>query len=99
MPPTSVPDQVSIDPPGTWGSARRAVRLVVGPVERFLQVEAASGIVLLGVALFAMLWANSRWAWAYDALWHTPIGLRLGPWAFERDLHFWVNDGLMTVFF
>lgn len=96
---TSVPDHVSIDPPGTWGTARRAMWRVVGPVERFLQVEASSGIVLLAVAIVAMLWANSRWAWAYEALWHTPFGLRLGPWAFERDLHFWVDDGLMTVFF
>ena len=97
----SVPDRVPqvADPPGTWAPARRVVRRVVGPVERFLAVEASSGIVLLGVALVAMLWANSRWASTYVALWHTPVGLRLGPWAFERDLHFWVNDGLMTVFF
>jgi NhaA family Na+:H+ antiporter len=61
--------------------------------------SASSGIVLLGVALLAMLWANSRWATSYVELWHTPIGFRLGPLAFERDLHFWVNDGLMTVFF
>ena len=47
----------------------------------------------------ALLWANSPWAEYYTALWHTPFGLRLGPWSFERDLHFWINDALMTVFF
>jgi NhaA family Na+:H+ antiporter len=87
------------EPPGTWAPARRVVQSVVGPVERFLAVEASSGILLLLVALLAMLWANSAWASSYAALWHTPFGLRLGPWAFERDLHFWVNDGLMTIFF
>jgi NhaA family Na+:H+ antiporter len=95
----SVPAHVPHDPPGSWAPARRAVERVVGPVDRFLHVEAASGIVLLAVAFVALAWANSPWTSAYTALWHTPIGVRLGPWAFERDLHFWVNDGLMTVFF
>ncbi len=98
---TSLPDPASQvpDPPGTWAPARRAVLRVVGPVERFLAVEASSGILLLVTALVAMVWANSEWADAYVGLWHTPIGFRLGPFAFERDLHFWVNDGLMTIFF
>jgi Na+:H+ antiporter, NhaA family len=51
------------------------------------------------VACVALLWANSPWADLYTALWHTPFGLRLGPWSFERDLHFWINDALMTIFF
>ena len=36
---------------------------------------------------------------SYEALWHAPLGLTLGPWSIERPLHFWVNDGLMTIFF
>ena len=47
----------------------------------------------------ALLWANSPWRASYQALWHTALGLRLGPLSFERDLHFWINDGLMVVFF
>jgi NhaA family Na+:H+ antiporter len=86
-------------PPEASARVLRAVRRMVGPVERFLAIEAASGIVLLTVAVAAMVWANSRWAGSYAALWHTPVGVRLGPWGFERDLHFWVNDGLMTIFF
>ncbi len=62
-------------------------------------VEASSGILLLVVASFALLWANSPWSGAYERLWHTPFGVRLGPWSFERDLHFWINDALMTLFF
>ncbi len=86
-------------PPGTWEPARRFVRRAIAPVERFLAIEAASGILLLLVASLALLWANSPWAPLYETLWHTPIGLRLGSWSFERDLHFWINDGLMTLFF
>jgi NhaA family Na+:H+ antiporter len=87
------------DPPGTWPLARRAARRVLSPVERFLSIEAASGILLLLAALVALLWANSPWRASYQALWHLRLGVRLGSLAFERDLHFWINDGLMAVFF
>jgi NhaA family Na+:H+ antiporter len=87
-------------PPEAWAAARNAAhRLIVSPVERFLSIEAASGILLLAAAVLALAWANSPWQGLYQALWHTPFGLRLGPWAFERDMHFWINDGLMVIFF
>lgn len=74
-------------------------RKALAPVERFLKIEAASGVLLLVVALIALAWANSPWRELYSSLWHTPFGLRIGPFEFERDLHFWINDGLMTIFF
>jgi NhaA family Na+:H+ antiporter len=86
-------------PPESWPSARAAAKRLLSPVEHFLSIEAASGILLLAAAAVALIWANSPWRSSYQALWHTPLGLRLGPLAFERDLHFWINDGLMVVFF
>jgi NhaA family Na+:H+ antiporter len=71
----------------------------LAPIQRFLQVEAASGIVLMIAALVALACANSRWYQAYAAVWHLAVPLRLGSLGFERDLHFWINDGLMTIFF
>ena len=71
----------------------------MSPVETFLSIEASSGIVLLVAALLALAWANSPWHSAYESILHTPIGFRVGPLAFERDVHFWINDGLMVVFF
>ncbi len=68
-------------------------------MERFLAIEAASGVLLLGVACLALVWANSPWAASYERIWHTTLGLSLGSWSFERDLHFWINDALMTLFF
>jgi NhaA family Na+:H+ antiporter len=79
--------------------ASRAVRRLFGPVQRFLAVEAASGLVLVGATVIALVWANSPYAGSYTALWHTPIGIRFGDWSFVRPLHFLVNDGLMTIFF
>lgn len=68
-------------------------------LERFLHIEAVSGIVLLLAAAAALTWANSPIADSYHALWHTPVTLAVGPYAVSRSLHFWINDGLMTVFF
>lgn len=86
-------------PPGTWLPAHRAVRSLVAPIERFLAIEAASGILLLGAAALALILANSPLATAYASFWTTPTALRLGAFSFERDLRWWVNDGLMTIFF
>lgn len=86
-------------PPGSWPRARRLVHRALAPVERFLRIEAASGILLLIAAAIALVWANSPWRASYSALWQTPFGLRFGNIVFERDLGFWINDGLMTVFF
>ncbi len=85
-------------PPETWAPVRRAAAAITSPIQRILAIEAASGIVLLTAAVAALVWANV-WTASYEALWHTPIGGRIGPWTAERPLHFWVNDGLMTVFF
>jgi Na+:H+ antiporter, NhaA family len=86
-------------PPGAWPGAQAAARRLISPVERFLAVEASSGILLLVAAAVALGWANSPFRPTYQALWHTPVGLRIGAFIFERDLHFLVNDGLMVVFF
>ncbi len=86
-------------PPEVWAPAHRATRRMLAPIQRFLGVEAASGIVLIAAAVAALAWANSPWSAHYDALWHAPIGLRAGDWELERTLHFWVNEGLMTIFF
>lgn len=68
-------------------------------LERFLHIEAVSGIVLLLAAAAALLWANSPVAHTYHATWHVPVTFALGDYAVTRSLHFWVNDALMTVFF
>lgn len=85
-------------PPETWAPVRRAAAAIASPIQRILAIEIASGVVLLAATVVALVWANV-WTASYDHLWHMPIGGRVGPWAVEQTLHFWVNDGLMTVFF
>lgn len=66
---------------------------------RFISIEAASGVVLLIGAGVALVWANCPFAASYQALWHLQVCCASVPQLPARDLHFWVNDGLMTVFF
>ncbi|HVJ18692.1 MAG TPA: Na+/H+ antiporter NhaA [Polyangiaceae bacterium] len=85
--------------PEAWPAARRVAERVLRPLERFLHVEAASGILLLAAAVVAVIWANSPWAESYARLWHMPVTLGLGPLLSRETLHFWINDGLMAIFF
>ncbi len=89
----------SSNPPEAWLPARRLAQSVWGPIERFLHVEAAGGIVLLIAAAIALVWANSPWHHSYEVLVETPVAIGIGPWSFDFSLHFFVNDVLMTVFF
>jgi len=57
----------------------------------FFHSEKSSGILLIGCTLLSLLLANSAWGTAYHHLWET----RIGPYSLE----FWINDGLMAVFF
>lgn len=68
-------------------------------IERFLHIEAVSGIVLLLAAAIALIWANSPWAMSYKNVWHAPLSIGLGKFGFSWPLHFWINDVLMTFFF
>jgi NhaA family Na+:H+ antiporter len=83
--------------PGSRGSP--ALLRLGRTLARFLQIEAASGIILLAAAALAMTWANSAWSEGYAALWHTPLALRVAGFGLERTLEWFVNDVLMVVFF
>jgi hypothetical protein len=88
----------AIRPP--WSGTDRPVpRLILQPLQSFLRIEEASGILLLAAAVAALVWANSPWRAAYEALWHIELTIGLGGWSLAEDLQHWVNDGLMALFF
>ncbi len=96
---TTDSNPLSSRPPEAWEPLLRIARLAGKPLERFLRIEAASGLLLLVAAAAALAWANSPWADSYQRLWHTPLGLRIGAWSLERSLEWFVNDVLMVIFF
>ncbi|MFO0712938.1 MAG: Na+/H+ antiporter NhaA [Sandaracinus sp.] len=97
--PDATQAEVPQHPPEAWPSGLRFARLAARPLERFLRIEAASGIVLLVVAAIAFGWAISPWHASYEALLATPMRANVGPFSVERSLHWLIDDGLMTIFF
>ena len=84
----------------TWIDSNRFVpRRFVRPIQKFMNVEASTGAVLLLMAAAAMVWANSRWSGGYFALWGTNVEVSVGPVHVSESLQVLVNDALMAIFF
>jgi len=73
--------------------------IIVTPFQRFVQLKAASGLVLIICAAIGLIWANSPWAESYFHLWETHLDIFVGDFGLSKTLHHWINDGLMAIFF
>lgn len=78
---------------------RERIHRITEPLERFLHVEAAGGVVLLVCTLVALGLANSPLSADYLAIWKTPVGFSFGTFEMVHSLKHWINDGLMGIFF
>src|SRR5436190_18664984 len=75
------------------------VKLIVRPFQEFTESEASGGIVLIVCTILALVWANSPWSAGYFHLWHAKLRVGPGDNFLSQPLHFWINDGLMALFF
>jgi Na+/H+ antiporter NhaA len=85
---------------GTAGSGGRTAwgRSVAAPVRDFLSTETGGALVMLAGTVVALAWANVA-PHSYESVWSTQLGIHLGSAGISTDLHHWVNEGLMTLFF
>lgn len=74
-------------------------RLLIRPFQEFVAMEVSSGALLLAATAVAVLCLNSSLGHHYESILNTPVNLGVGPYSLNRTLHFWINDGLMSVFF
>ena len=81
------------------GLPTRPIRRLTRPIERFMHIQAASGIVLLVATIVALTLANSSWSASFLAFWDTELGITFGTIELSHSLKHWINDGLMGVFF
>jgi NhaA family Na+:H+ antiporter len=79
--------------------SKAPIDFLMDPLQRFLHVESASGIVLLLATITALLLANSPWSEEFLAFWKTKIGFTVGFLEMNYSLQHWINDLLMAVFF
>ena len=71
--------------------------ILAAPVKALFVKDAAAGILLITIAVLAMAAANSPWGGLYHDLFHHPLAWT--PIPKLNNLHLWINDGLMAVFF
>lgn len=68
-------------------------------IQQFMQMEASAGLVLMGVAVLAMLFANTGLAELYTSVLDTNIRVGIGTFEISKPALLWINDGLMAIFF
>jgi NhaA family Na+:H+ antiporter len=85
------------------GQEHRLSRWVGRPLQRFMEIEAAAGGLLVLAAVAALVWANSPWGGSYSSLWETPLEFQIGGYHMGGGHHLtigaMVNDALMALFF
>lgn len=73
--------------------------MTVKTIDDFLNLEAASGIILMFAAVAAMIIANSPLDVYYNMLLNIPVQVSVGSFIIAKPLLLWINDGLMALFF
>ncbi|MGH6874517.1 MAG: Na+/H+ antiporter NhaA, partial [Aestuariivirgaceae bacterium] len=70
------------------------------PVGRFIDEEAAGGLLLVAAAALALIASNAPGLSAlYETLLSTQLSVEFGALRLSKPLLHWVNEGLMAVFF
>jgi len=70
------------------------------PLSRLIKNESNSGVMLIIATLLALIIANSPFEKFYfDFLESTYFGVEFHNWSLKKPMYFWINDGLMAVFF
>ncbi len=77
----------------------RPIQRLQRSIQTFMRIESASGIVLLVCTAIALIAANSPYAETYQAFWNQTLRLAVDDFVLSYPLWYWVNDGLMPIFF
>ncbi|HUT81092.1 MAG TPA: Na+/H+ antiporter NhaA [Candidatus Bathyarchaeia archaeon] len=73
---------------------------VISPLQRFIEQEAIGSKILLACILIGIIWSNIPWGETYNKFWNVTISISLGDNIdLTQPLIWWINNGLMTIFF
>lgn len=72
---------------------------ILTPFEEFLHRQTTAGLLLMGMAVLALVIANSPLASLYEGILKTYATVGVGEWSVKMSVHHWINDALMAVFF
>jgi Na+:H+ antiporter, NhaA family len=68
-------------------------------ITKFFRWEAADAVILFVMALAALILCNSPWDTVYQKLLQTPLTFHISDYILAHPLLFWINEGLMSLFF
>jgi NhaA family Na+:H+ antiporter len=66
---------------------------------QFIKTESSAAIVLFAATILALIVDNSPWSVWYQNFFHSPVNIHWGSFSMDQSFLFWINDGLMTLFF
>ena len=69
------------------------------PFKWFFKLEAASGLVLLVAAIFALIISNSNFSELYFRTLEQYLFIGINDFGLKLSVHHWINDLLMAIFF
>ena len=69
------------------------------PFKWFFKLEAASGLILLIAAIFALLISNSVFSDLYFHSLEKYLFIGINEFGLKLSVHHWINDALMAIFF
>ncbi len=67
--------------------------------KEFFQSKQSSGVILILCTLTSIAISNSPFGAAYIEFWHRQVGFETGEILLKHSVEYWINDGLMAIFF
>jgi NhaA family Na+:H+ antiporter len=75
------------------------IQYISKPFKWFFKLEAASGLVLLIAAIFALFISNSNLSEIYFHTLEKYLFIGINQFGLKLTVHHWINDALMAIFF
>ena len=80
-------------------NTKSSLNRILSSIQKFLELEASGGIILVISTVVALIWANSPFSALYFNLWNKYIIIDFAGFKLKNSIHHWINDGLMVIFF
>ena len=71
----------------------------LSPMQKFINAESFSGILLFISMALALILSNSPIRDYFNSIWEYEIGIKSDNFTLIKPLILWINDGLMAIFF
>jgi Na+:H+ antiporter, NhaA family len=75
------------------------ISYITTPFKWFFKLEAASGLILLIVAIIALILSNTNFSELYFQILNTHLLLGTKDFGLDLSILHWINDALMAIFF